>query len=132
MLRIRCFNSRTPGGVRLLERVLSSLSLRFNSRTPGGVRRSSRHGGLERLGFNSRTPGGVRLLRLVTVSFAIRFNSRTPGGVRRVGGASCATDAYVSIHAPREGCDYTTSTLNNTIKVSIHAPREGCDERCPS
>ena len=34
----------------------------------------------------------------------------------------------VSIHAPREGCDYTIVSRNLTnIVVSIHAPREGCD-----
>ena len=34
----------------------------------------------------------------------------------------------VSIHAPREGCDETTTTAIQPLNVSIHAPREGCDE----
>ena len=33
----------------------------------------------------------------------------------------------VSIHAPREGCDCTRRNLLSRDEVSIHAPREGCD-----
>ena len=36
--------------------------------------------------------------------------------------------SYVSIHAPREGCDAVWCYLLETLAgVSIHAPREGCD-----
>ena len=35
--------------------------------------------------------------------------------------------AYVSIHAPREGCDYKLQEFCLLFEVSIHAPREGCD-----
>ena len=63
-------------------------------------------------------------------------------------------DAYVSIHAPREGCDPSRARILTTRlrfqfthpgrgatdelhgefrtgKVSIHAPREGCDRSAP-
>ena len=33
----------------------------------------------------------------------------------------------ISIHAPREGCDMATVAVKNDEKISIHAPREGCD-----
>ena len=34
----------------------------------------------------------------------------------------------VSIHAPREGCDYQVFVGEvSLLEVSIHAPREGCD-----
>ena len=33
----------------------------------------------------------------------------------------------VSIHAPREGCDTDTLGVKADLLVSIHAPREGCD-----
>ena len=33
----------------------------------------------------------------------------------------------VSIHAPREGCDYNSFIAQVKKFVSIHAPREGCD-----
>ena len=36
-----------------------------------------------------------------------RFNSRTPGGVRRLVGKYPKYFKFVSIHAPREGCDCT-------------------------
>ena len=36
----------------------------------------------------------------------------------------------VSIHAPREGCDFGGRTIHGIDAiVSIHAPREGCDWR---
>ena len=41
-----------------------------------------------------------------------------------LGHADCA---QVSIHAPREGCDLELSELVCLVDVSIHAPREGCD-----
>ena len=33
----------------------------------------------------------------------------------------------VSIHAPREGCDFAIPLRQVHSRVSIHAPREGCD-----
>ena len=33
----------------------------------------------------------------------------------------------VSIHAPREGCDFSGDAFRRRYDVSIHAPREGCD-----
>ena len=33
----------------------------------------------------------------------------------------------VSIHAPREGCDFLHSASAHVVLVSIHAPQEGCD-----
>ena len=35
----------------------------------------------------------------------------------------------ISIHAPREGCDYFMAERFFLRGISIHAPREGCDER---
>ena len=57
------------------------------------------------------------------------FNSRTPGGVRRIATKHKLSHETVSIHAPREGCDYTIADPNGDPHVSIHAPREGCDRR---
>ena len=58
-------------------------------------------------GFNSRTPGGVRLRIYSYVTDYVRFNSRTPGGVRLSPRELRARLLLVSIHAPREGCDYS-------------------------
>ena len=33
----------------------------------------------------------------------------------------------ISIHASREGCDFTTALISSNTKISIHASREGCD-----
>ena len=38
-------------------------------------------------------------------------------------------DSRISIHAPREGCDYQPARLPDWDVISIHAPREGCDNR---
>ena len=56
--------------------------------------------------FNSRTPCGVRHgVPLQYVAPTNRFNSRTPCGVRHYLDTLDYTQATVSIHAPRVGCD---------------------------
>ena len=78
--------------------------------------------------FNSRTPGGVRPLPLCPHLSYSCFNSRTPGGVRQDTPKSVLVSSSVSIHAPREGCDFALSIYYvMPYFVSIHAPREGCD-----
>ena len=62
-------------------------------------------------GFNSRTPGGVRREPSVAETHHIKFQFTHPGrGATSLGKISklCLT---VSIHAPREGCDYTLASL---------------------
>ncbi len=79
--------------------------------------------------FNSRTPGGVRPFAGESPPYPQSFNSRTPGGVRlTLHFLDWLTIEVVSIHAPREGCDWGWVILTEEqIQVSIHAPREGCD-----
>ena len=37
-------------------------------------------------------------------------------------------ERYISIHAPRVGCDlYTDKVEQDVDMISIHAPRVGCD-----
>ena len=38
---------------------------------------------------------------------------------------------WISIHAPREGCDLAAWGAAHMPEISIHAPREGCDDRRP-
>ena len=38
---------------------------------------------------------------------------------------------YISIHAPREGCDDGGGGGRMITYISIHAPREGCDSPPP-
>ena len=56
-----------------------------------------------------------------------RFNSRTPCGVRPIQPYLVDKSKYVSIHAPRVGCDTAPTPEATTVSVSIHAPRVGCD-----
>ena len=47
------------------------------------------------------------------------------------GATACITvagmSAWISIHAPREGCDEGDGVHAGRQWISIHAPREGCD-----
>ena len=59
------------------------------------------------------------------------FNPRTPRGVRLGPGAIVRPGSLdISIHAPREGCDSSPSSVDRWNEISIHAPREGCDRPC--
>ena len=56
--------------------------------------------------FQFTHPGrGATGPRCIRCRGSRRFNSRTPGGVRPARILSDEIPAYVSIHAPREGCD---------------------------
>ena len=102
--------------------------------------------------FNSRTPGGVRLFESALIANAGKFQFTHPGrGATLSRTSPTTTTAFqfthpgrgatgiktskeyifeVSIHAPREGCDYEAVEIYaDYFCVSIHAPREGCDRR---
>ena len=55
------------------------------------------------------------------------FQFTHPGRGATVSGKDFSHLRRVSIHAPREGCDYFTWDGFVYCNVSIHAPREGCD-----
>ena len=123
------FNSRTPGGVRLLSKPFICAPWLFQFTHPGrgataiiegchschvvsihapreGCDLMFSHVGSTNRRFNSRTPGGVRpTTQVVGIWDLIRFNSRTPGGVRPNMRRTSERICTVSIHAPREGCD---------------------------
>ena len=57
--------------------------------------------------FQFTHPGRGATSALIARSICITsFNSRTPGGVRLSPSLRPAPEAEVSIHAPREGCDF--------------------------
>ena len=64
--------------------------------------------------FNSRTPGGVRPSFSFASAIAARFQFTHPGrgATRRL--SLCHRPQAVSIHAPREGCDFDTSAQRQT------------------
>ena len=58
----------------------------------------------------------------------MRFQSTHPArGATRDRFDHGSTPVVISIHAPREGCDYNIGHGLKLDKISIHAPREGCD-----
>ena len=83
----RCFNSRTPGGVRRWPPSTGfSAHRRFNSRTPGGVRHERAREIIATLVVSIHAPReGCDGMGRDSSCFCERFNSRTPGGVRPQG-----------------------------------------------
>ena len=123
------FNSRTPGGVRLHlayeDNDLTYVSI--HAPREGCDGRDAYKGDFSSK-FQFTHPGRGATLRhpLFTPSLA-SFNSRTPGGVRPTEVLVKYLPRSVSIHAPREGCDWGVRRSPVQRDVSIHAPREGCD-----
>ena len=103
---IRCFNSRTPGGVRRSAPYQILLSVRFQFTHPGrGATRWSQPRKYQSE-FQFTHPGrGATSALCLFVRMRYSFNSRTPGGVRPQGSENRQGHWCVSIHAPREGCD---------------------------
>ena len=62
-----------------------------------------------------------------SVNAANIFQSTHP--VRGATGHAPLTEMtpQISIHAPREGCDFGMGAVPQQPHISIHAPREGCD-----
>ena len=105
------FNSRTPRGVRLHRHANNRRHYNVSIHAPRvGCDRSSRI--LFQYGqrFNSRTPRGVRQTSESSSLPALSFNSRTPRGVRRLHRSIWQRRRVVSIHAPRVGCDWLSSS----------------------
>ena len=81
----------------------------FNSRTPGGVRLCTTMRGLQVCAVSIHAPReGCDTSTDLSSSRINGFNSRTPGGVRPKTEHTDSIVLGVSIHAPREGCDVTT------------------------
>ena len=59
----------------------------------------------------------------------VNFKPPTPCGVGPTGVPAWLLFKFISIHAPREGCDCVTHGHFYATGISIHAPREGCDWR---
>ena len=123
------FNPRTPCGVRPFVPSSRCFVKNFNPRTPCGVRRGEA-GCVKYFNpdFNPRTPCGVRPGFLIVTVRVVKFQSTHP-----VWGATfiklhLGLFGFISIHAPRVGCDPRLSTfVYKKIRISIHAPRVGCD-----
>ncbi len=170
----RYFNPRTPRGVRLRRRGGSPLYAAISIHAPReGCDQIQAHPDPPTAPISIHAPReGCDLVTAYTAALAVYFNPRTPRGVRQ-GGSQClrlgivfqsthpargATQVkykseyrcFISIHAPREGCDLCSILfavrliwnfnprtprgvrrdvffIVSQSEISIHAPREGCD-----
>ena len=146
-----CFNSRTPGGVRLFFIVASAHYVLVSIHAPRegcdrkgldriyheyvsihapreGCDYQSPYGDFRTGSFNSRTPGGVRPHDAYDRPTRPKFQFTHPGRGATNNNSNDNNNGTVSIHAPREGCDKRVGAfIVVTLIVSIHAPREGCD-----
>ena len=123
------FNSRTPGGVRPYSLRRYPKQIRFQFTHPGrGATPKETTVAYKARSFNSRTPGGVRREERHDSNGTHRFQFTHPGRGATEHILICEVGGHVSIHAPREGCDFLRLTLSSDNLVSIHAPREGCDQ----
>ena len=149
----RCFNSRTPCGVRQLTDDQKAELTSFNSRTPCGVRHDHPYFIVPLLDVSIHAPRvgcdiGANMRRSRTLRF--QFTHPVWGATRHH--RRSLEGRNVSIHAPRVGCDLVASrwhgsnrrfnsrtpcgvrpptdkSLKSPSYVSIHAPRVGCDNR---
>ena len=74
--------------------------------------------------FNSRTPGGVRLGFALNLDALDLFQFTHPGRGATVLNAAYCPYCYVSIHAPREGCD-SLSPVRLTVGASFNSRTPG-------
>ena len=102
----------------------------FNPRTPRGVRLCVGAQYCPVRPFQSTHPArGATFTSPFLFQVPGNFNPRTPRGVRPGPTATAVVVAAISIHAPREGCDYKREGVPCfDYEISIHAPREGCDD----
>ena len=148
--RKKCFNPRTPCGVRHVPVFVQIDKIGFNPRTPCGVRRGkynsvknpydvsihallaecdigTARGKTETWGFNPRTPCGVRHQTALNGPGIRSFNPRTPCGVR-LRQAPVRPDClqFQSTHSLRSAT-IRRDEEGSRAKVSIHALLAECD-----
>ena len=122
----------------------------FNPRTPYGVRRNHQNGISPSSSFQSTHPVWGATLSCSAIVSDKKFQSTHPVWGATTALKACEKYKFISIHAPRMGCDSTRSryapmrfyfnprtpygvrryaTLRDrrVVVISIHAPRMGCD-----
>ena len=78
--------------------------------------------------FNPRTPCGVRLACASPPLRRRKFQSTHPVRGATKPPANNLGFSFISIHAPRAGCDLNGfPAIPGHFRISIHAPRAGCD-----
>ena len=125
----KCFNSRTPGGVRhfhvIIGRYLDSVSIHAPRE---GCDPNLAKAPVILLMFQFTHPGrGATLAYIFDSALSERFNSRTPGGVRLLVNPFRLLAYQFQFTHPGRGATISKSLPTPRLSVSIHAPREGCD-----
>ena len=122
------FNSRTPGGVRLLSEYRCGTCAGVSIHAPReGCDRRPAVRPRSRACFNSRTPGGVRLSRCSRGVAVSVFQFTHPGrGATKLFKPSPSDEEFQFTH-PGRGATVALDQPVGYPSVSIHAPREGCD-----
>ena len=114
----KCFNSRTPCGVRHLERLFPLLAVEFQFTHPvwGATEWCLYPASVPDVSIHAPRVGCDSTASSI-LSTSCSFNSRTPCGVRPQRHADRRVRVRVSIHAPRVGCD------------RYHLVQTGCQKR---
>ena len=122
------FNSRTPGGVRLNRERISTMRLRFQFTHPGRGATDEESGITAIINVSIHAPReGCDSSPIVITLALVCFNSRTPGGVRRLEILPCHRHWAFQFTHPGRGATLDRLCIRQASSVSIHAPREGCD-----
>ena len=107
------FNPRTPRGVRLTRRRRSTSARYFNPRTPRGVRQAASAACRIPSQFQSTHPARGATRRSGDVAAILAFKSTHPARGATPGPTRPGASAWISIHAPREGCDASICTISD-------------------
>ena len=122
------FNPRTPGGVRRARRCVRLLAHPFQSTHPGWGATGGDNAPLCGAEFQSTHPGwGATIALIMPVQKEKYFNPRTPGGVRLPADQFPTLRVVFQSTHPGWGATSITSALLSIPYISIHAPRVGCD-----
>ena len=124
----RCFNSRTPGGVRLVpDSDYSGVGMfQFTHPGRGATQLTIKEAINLIVSIHAPREGCDRLVMLPLMPIC-SFNSRTPGGVRLLLRICRFTHVTFQFTHPGRGATRFNPFRLLAYQVSIHAPREGCD-----
>ena len=125
------FNPRTPRGVRLSQAVTFTGGNLISIHAPREGCDAAQ--GLpfngDRQDFNPRTPRGVRPVQSGSVGRSYEFQSTHPArGATTIIKSLSAPNLFQSTH-PARGATASHAQAQSHWFISIHAPREGCDSR---
>ena len=77
--------------------------------------------------FQSTHPARGATIAAISSGLSTSFQSTHPARGATVRRPPFCFHFDISIHAPREGCDFAPRNDGGMWVISIHAPREGCD-----